>query len=129
MIQAKPRVTCRSGQESEAWFISVRYYISKGIRGIEKHAYGYTSEKDARLEAGLFRHTLESSGRIQKIKWIPFGKRTDYETRELLGKLNHIPKYVLVQCINSAGLLSIAELKALEKMLDQIVLNMNLILR
>ena len=134
MMHAKktnePRVTCRScGQETKAWFISVRYYISKGVRGVEKHTYGYTSEKDARLEAGLFRHTLESSGRIQKIKWIPFGKRTDYETRELLGKLNHIPKYVLVQCINSAGLLSIAELKALEKMLDQIVLNMNLILR
>ena len=105
----------------------MRYYISKGVRGVEKYAYGYKSKKDARLEAGLFRYTLESSSK--KTKWIPFGKRTDYETRELRGKLNHIPKYVLVQCINSAGLLSIAELKALEKMLDQIVLNMNLILR
>ena len=120
MIHAKktnePRVTCRScGQETKAWFISVRYYISKGVRGVEKYAYGYKSEKDARLEAGLFRHTLESSSRIQKTKWIPFGKRTDDETTELLGKLTQIPKYVLVQCINSAGLLSIAELKAFRK--------------
>ena len=104
MMHAKktnePRVTCRSGQETKAWFISVRYYISKGVRGVEKYAYGYKSEKDARLEAGLFRHTLESSSRIQKTKWIPFGKRTDDETTELLGKLTQIPKYVLVQCIN-----------------------------
>ena len=117
MMHAKktnePRVTCRScGQETKAWFISVRYYISKGVRGVEKYAYGYKSEKDARLEAGLFRHTLESSSRIQKTKWVPFGKRTDDETTELLGKLTQIPKYVLVQCINSAGLLSIVELKA-----------------
>ena len=116
MIHAKktnePRLTCRSGQETEAWVISVRYYVSKDVRGVEKYAYRYTSEKDVRLEAGLLRRTLKSSSRIRKTKWIPFGRRTDYGTRELLGKLDHIPKCVLVKCINRAGLLSIAELLA-----------------
>ena len=79
------------------------------------YAYGYKSENAARLEAALFRHTSESNSRIQKKKWIPFNQRTDDETTELLRKLTQIPKYVLVQCINSAGLLSVAEVKSFRK--------------
>ena len=33
----------------EAWLITVRYYQTKGIEGIEKIANGYETEKDGNI--------------------------------------------------------------------------------
>ena len=41
MIQAKKTNAPRVRQVKEAWLISVRYYGTKGIKVIEKIAYGY----------------------------------------------------------------------------------------
>ena len=61
MIQAKKTNAPIVRQVKEAWLISVRYYAPKGIKGITKIAYGYETERDAPLEAEIFRRSLESS--------------------------------------------------------------------
>ena len=83
MIQAKKTNAPIVRQVMEAWLISIRY-ATKWSKGITKIAYGYETERDAPLEAEIFRHSLESSSRGMKANWKPFCKRSEADTREML---------------------------------------------
>ena len=98
MIQAKKT---NAPKVKDAWLISVRYCATRGIKGITKIAYEYETERDALLEAEIFRHSLESSSRGMKENWEPFCKKSEADTREMLMETKDLQHDAPVQYVHS----------------------------
>ena len=110
MIQAKktnaPRIGVATGRKNgisadRSWYISVRYYVTNGQKGIDRKIYGYATKKDAVSDSALYRHHLESTSRSQRAKWDPSTFRMNKK----------LPNYSSAECSNSIGVLSATEMK------------------
>ena len=43
-----------------SWFISVRYYGTKGQKGVDRKVYGYPTKHEAVSDSAHYRHYLDS---------------------------------------------------------------------